>query len=123
MLSTQAWLEISHSLHLTKREIQIIQGVFDNAPEGVVAQSLTISEHTVHTHLNRIFKKLHVTTRTEMVLRIVEELFSLTLSQTGPLPPICRIGPMGGCALHPSMGPPTLQQRPASTDPKQIPQV
>ena len=98
MLSDLAWLEVARSLRLTKRELQIVQGVFDNLPKTGIARRLKISEHTVHTHLNRLFKKLAVTTRTDLVLRIMEQMISLTRSQTGTLPPICRQHQTGGCA-------------------------
>jgi DNA-binding CsgD family transcriptional regulator len=99
MLSDLAWLEVARSLRLTKRELQIVQGVFDNLPKTGIAGRFKISEHTVHTHLNRLFKKLAVTTRTDLVLCIMEQMISLTRSETGTLPPICRRH-AGGCCLH-----------------------
>ncbi|MFO1488695.1 MAG: helix-turn-helix transcriptional regulator [Verrucomicrobiota bacterium] len=100
MLSDHAWFEIARALGLTKRELQIVQSVFDNLPEAGIAKRFHISEHTVHTHLNRLFKKLTVTTRTELVLRIMEQMIGLTLSETGVLPPICHHHHAGGCCLH-----------------------
>lgn len=72
MLSEHAWTEIGCALGVTKREVQIIQAVFDNLPQKGIASRFAITEHTVHTHLNRLFKKLNVTTRTELVLRVME---------------------------------------------------
>jgi len=100
LLSELAWFEIARTLGLTKRELQIVQGVFDNLPETGIASRFQISEHTTHTHLNRLYKKLAVTTRTELVLRIMEQLISLTLSETDVLPPICPRHHTGGCSLH-----------------------
>ncbi len=100
LLSAHAWNEIGAKLRLTKREMQIVQSVFDNLSEAGIAKRLVISEHTVHTHLNRLFKKLTVSTRTELVLRIMEQMISLTLDKTGVLPPICRHHHSGGCCLH-----------------------
>lgn len=105
LLSERAWLEISHALGITKRELQMIQSIFDNLPEKDIAKRFSISEHTVHTHLNRLFKKLAVTTRTELVLRIMEQMIGITLSETGVLHPICRHHHAGGCCLH---NPPAL---------------
>ena len=109
LLTDHAWLEISHTLGLTKRELQIVQGVFDNLPKAGIAKRLKISGHTVHTHLNRLFKKLTVTTRTELVLRIVEQMITLTLSETGLLPPICRRHHSGACCLHNPPVPPSAK--------------
>jgi DNA-binding NarL/FixJ family response regulator len=69
MLSDHAWRAIASSLDITQRELQVVQGVFTNLPKEGIAQRLKISDHTTHTHLNRSFKKLNVTTRTELVLR------------------------------------------------------
>jgi DNA-binding CsgD family transcriptional regulator len=109
LLSTHAWHEIGTKLRLTKRELQIVQSVFDNLPETEIATRFRISGHTVHTHLNRLFKKLTVTSRTELVLRIVEQMIGLTLSETGVLPPICRRHNTSGCCLHNS---PALPAKP-----------
>ena len=100
MLSDHAWSEIAKALGITKREMQIIQGVFDNLTQKGIASRLNMNEHTVHTHLNRLFKKLNITTRTELVLRIIEQLVALTLAETGVLPPICPRHHSGACCLH-----------------------
>lgn len=100
MLSDHAWLEIAAALDITQRELQIIQAVFDNLTEERIANRFKISPHTVHMHLNRLFKKLTVTSRTELVLRIVEQMVTLTLSENAVLPPICPRHHTGACCLH-----------------------
>ena len=100
LLSDHAWLEIAGALKITKRELQIVQSVFDNQHEAEIAKRFKISPHTVHMHMNRLFKKLNVTTRTELVLRIVEQLVALTLSETAVLPPICPRHQSGKCGRH-----------------------
>ena len=100
LLTDHAWLEIARTLGITKRELQIVQGVFDNLTEERIAERFKISSHTVHMHLNRLFKKLTVTSRTELVLRIVEQMVTLTLSETAVLPPICPCHHTGRCCLH-----------------------
>lgn len=99
LLTDHAWFEIARALGITKRELQIVQCVFDNLPKTGIARRLGISGHTVHTHMNRLFKKLTVTTRTELVLRVVEQLIILTLADTGVLPPICPNHQKGNCCL------------------------
>jgi DNA-binding NarL/FixJ family response regulator len=101
LLNDHAWSEIARTLGLTRRELQIVQSVFDNLPEPGIAKRLRISEHTVHTHLNRLFKKLTVSTRTALVLRIIEQMMALTLSGTGSLPPICHRHHSATCGWHP----------------------
>ena len=100
LLTDHAWHEIGHTLEITRRELQIVQSVFDNLPEAGIAKKFKLSPHTVHMHLNRLFKKLNVTSRTELVLRIVEQLVTLTLSETAVLPPICPLHRTGDCCLH-----------------------
>lgn len=106
MLNDLAWLEIATALDITKRELQIVQSVFDNLHEVEIAKRFKISPHTVHMHLNRLFKKLNVTSRTELVLRIVEQMVTLTLSETAVLPPICPRQHSGDCCLHNPPAPP-----------------
>jgi DNA-binding CsgD family transcriptional regulator len=100
ILSDHAWSEIAKALRITTREVQIIQGVFDNLTQKGIASRLDMKEHTAHTHLNRLFKKLNTTTRTALVLRIVEQLIALTLAETGVLPPICPRHQRGACPLR-----------------------
>ena len=100
ILSDHAWSEIANALRITKREVQIIQGVFDNLTQSGIATRLNMNEHTAHTHLNRLFIKLTVTTRTELVLRVMEQMIALTLAETGVLPPICPRHQRGACPLR-----------------------
>lgn len=57
--------------NLTKRETEVV----DLLPEGHtnkgIAGLLGISEHTVETHLDRIFRKLDVQSRTEAACKYV----------------------------------------------------
>jgi len=50
---------------LTAREREVLQAVADGATNREVAGQLWISPHTVRTHLQHIFEKLDVRTRTE----------------------------------------------------------
>jgi DNA-binding CsgD family transcriptional regulator len=54
---------------LTERELQIIQLVAEGKINKQVADHLKISEWTVSTHLRRIFAKLRVRSRAEMVYK------------------------------------------------------
>jgi DNA-binding CsgD family transcriptional regulator len=100
LLSEVAWAEVARSLKLSAREVEIIQAVFDNLKEDAIAVNLGSSEHTIHTHLHRLFGKLRVTTRAQMVVRIVQELLILTLSEGSSLPSICRRRANGRCPMQ-----------------------
>jgi len=52
---------------LTKREKEVISSLLLGLPNKRISRSLHISEKTVKTHLNNIFKKMKVTNRTQVV--------------------------------------------------------
>jgi DNA-binding NarL/FixJ family response regulator len=100
MLSEQAWNEMARSLNLSGRELQIVQGVFDDSTELAIATNLGISRRTVCTHCERLYRKLRVTGRVKLVMRIMEELHALTISPEETLPPICRNWTARRCPLR-----------------------
>jgi DNA-binding CsgD family transcriptional regulator len=71
LLSEEQWAEATRVLHLSGRELQIVRGVFDNHKEAAIAADLGIAPRTVDTHLERLYRKLTVTTRVALVLRVV----------------------------------------------------
>jgi DNA-binding NarL/FixJ family response regulator len=54
---------------LTPREIEVLQLLAEGLPNKTIARQLGISEHTVKFHVNAIFGKLGVQSRTEAVVR------------------------------------------------------
>lgn len=114
MLTDHAWHEIARALDITQRELQIVQAVFDNQHEGDIARHFQLSPHTVHMHMNRLFKKLNITSRTELVLRIVEQMVALTLSETAVLPPICPRHHTSACCLHHNQPAPPAKPKPCT---------
>jgi ATP/maltotriose-dependent transcriptional regulator MalT len=71
-----AWKTIAQSLRISDRELQIIKGIFDDPKEFAIADELTISVHTIHTHLERLYRKLGVSSRVGLVLSILSEYLS-----------------------------------------------
>jgi DNA-binding NarL/FixJ family response regulator len=53
---------------LTGREEQVVALASDGLSNGEVARELNLSEHTVKKYLFRIFDKLGISTRVELVL-------------------------------------------------------
>ena len=53
---------------LTEREEQIVRLVAEGLPSGEIASRLKVSAHTVKNHLFRIYEKLGVSTRSELIL-------------------------------------------------------
>jgi DNA-binding NarL/FixJ family response regulator len=54
---------------LTPRELQVLQQLAEGSPNKTIAIKLDVSEHTVKFHINSIFRKLSVRSRTEAVVR------------------------------------------------------
>jgi DNA-binding NarL/FixJ family response regulator len=52
---------------LTKRELDVVQGVIDGLTNKEIASRLQLSEHTVKNYLFRLFDKLGVSNRAELV--------------------------------------------------------
>ena len=70
IFSENEWSHIAHSLRLSPREFQIVQQVFDGDKELTIAQNLKISSHTVHTYFGRLYRKLDVSNRCELIVRV-----------------------------------------------------
>jgi DNA-binding CsgD family transcriptional regulator len=76
ILPYDAWRVIANSLCISDRELQIVQGIFDDRQEFAIADELKISVHTVHTHLERLYRKLGISSRVGLVLSILSEYLS-----------------------------------------------
>jgi len=72
-----AWLRLADALTLSGRELQVVQGLFDGKTEARIGADLGISPRTVHTHLERLFRKLDVHDRVGLVVRIFATYLSL----------------------------------------------
>jgi len=102
MFPKQAWDEIARSLKLSGRELQIVKDVFDDRTEFAIAAHYGVSPHTVHTYCERLYRKLEVTDRVKLVLRITDEFLALTVASRSVLSPICATRAAGRCPLRPS---------------------
>jgi DNA-binding NarL/FixJ family response regulator len=96
----QAWNEIRRSLKLSDRELEIVRRTFDNEKEIIIAAELGIAPRTVHTHLERLHRKLEVTSRSELLVRIMQEFLTLTVCPDKNLPPVCANHATGRCPLR-----------------------
>ena len=72
------WHSLATALALSPRECGIVRSVFDGASEKDTARDLGLSPHTVHTYLWRIYRKLHVQSREELLVRVFAEFRSLS---------------------------------------------
>ena len=68
IVNSERWARLVSHLKLSPRERQIIECILGGADgEDVVARRLGISSHTVHTHVERLYRKLRVTSRSQLV--------------------------------------------------------
>ena len=64
------------SMHLSAREEQVLQLVSKGHSNKLIADKLDMNYETVCTHLKRVFKKLHVNSRTEAAIRYINSKMS-----------------------------------------------
>lgn len=76
-LPSQLWHSVGQSLRLSNRELQIVRGIFDGGSEASIARDLDLSSHTIHSHLDRLYRKLHVSNRCALAVRVFSEYLKL----------------------------------------------
>lgn len=76
-VSAGQWRTIARDLHMSARELQIGRRIFDGKNEATIARELGISTHTVHTYIRRLYRKLGVRDRCELLMRLFAEYVSL----------------------------------------------
>jgi DNA-binding NarL/FixJ family response regulator len=57
---------------LTKREVEILVNIFNGLKNAEIAEKLFVSEITVKKHLQHIFEKIGVSSRTALIRKTVE---------------------------------------------------
>jgi DNA-binding CsgD family transcriptional regulator len=73
LVSTGKWRCLADSLRLSPREVQVVKGVFRDNKDESIAADLGISPHTVGTYLQRIYTKLRVGSRPQLIVRVMAE--------------------------------------------------
>ncbi len=69
------------ALRLSRREVQVVQGVFEDRKEESIAHELGISPHTVNTYFQRLYSKLRVSSRPQLIVRVMAEYLKMASSQ------------------------------------------
>jgi DNA-binding CsgD family transcriptional regulator len=91
---------LSDRLHLSRREGQIVSRILSACKEPDIARELGISPHTLRTHVERLYRKLHVVSRMELAVRLYESYLSLTCERGSPFPPLCAHRTANGCPFR-----------------------
>lgn len=84
-LTDREWQSISESLRPSTRQSQITRRILKGQKEAQIAEALGISTHTLHKYLMRLYRKLDVGDRCELVLRVFAAYVSAKNRETcGP---------------------------------------
>ena len=71
VIHRKRWRPLSRALDaLTSREREVLEALADGDTNAQIAKKLWISRHTVRSHVEHIFEKLDVRTRTEAAARV-----------------------------------------------------
>ena len=70
--TTQKLQEKIDSYQLSERELEVLRFYAAGKQRNEMAQQLAISEHTVKSHLRRIFKKLKIKNRAQAIKKVIE---------------------------------------------------
>lgn len=76
LLSVEEWLTVARLLQLSGRERSVAILVFEGKSRSQIARELSCSPETVRVYIDRLFEKLNVHDRVELVLRIVRVHFT-----------------------------------------------
>ena len=71
VFSAQEWDELMKALLLSPRQIEIAQRVLEGQSDKQIAIDLRMAVATVRTHLGRLFTRLDVRNRNELILLLI----------------------------------------------------
>ena len=79
LLNERSWAAIGSSLGCSRRELEILTSLIEDRlhTEDQIGRALGISPHTVHTHLERLYKKVGVASRAHLIVRVFAEYVQL----------------------------------------------
>jgi DNA-binding CsgD family transcriptional regulator len=81
LLPCDVWSQLRDSLKLSARELQIVQGIFEDQKQESIASALSISPHSVNTYIQRIYAKLSIGSRPQLIVRVMSEYLAFVASQ------------------------------------------
>jgi len=64
------WDRLTETLGLSPQQARIVELILRGAGDKQIAAALGLSKHTVRTYLNRIFSRLGVSDRLELVIHV-----------------------------------------------------
>ena len=85
-IGAESWERLAVKLDLSRRQLEITRCIFDGLSEPAIGSLLGVAGSTVHTHLDRLYRKLQVHGRCELVVAIFISYVSLGGVDSRPRP-------------------------------------
>lgn len=89
LFSEQEWTQLKQHLHLPPRQAEIARHIMCGKSDKQIASAMGISITTVRTHVSRLFRKLDLNDRMELMLHVFACLrqYDATHRRRGSAPP------------------------------------
>lgn len=72
-----SWRTLADQLGLSAREGETVEAIFDGLGEKEMASRMGISMHTVRTHMKRLYRKVGVHSRGQLLTLVVRQALEL----------------------------------------------
>ncbi|MHC4983052.1 MAG: response regulator transcription factor [Planctomycetota bacterium] len=73
LVTAGAWSEMADGLGMSPRQNQIARCLFRGLGDKQIAQELGVAVPTIRTHISRLFTKLDVADRVELILFLMQQ--------------------------------------------------
>ena len=70
LIPDSRWRGFLHELRLSDREAEVLRGILEDERVAQIAERLEISPFTVDTYRERLFRKMHVSSTTQLVAAV-----------------------------------------------------
>jgi DNA-binding CsgD family transcriptional regulator len=70
LFTPEEWRKLQTTLSVSERQLEVLKCIFDDHVGAGMAGMLGISEHTVHTHLERLYRRMHVSSRGQLMVKV-----------------------------------------------------
>ncbi len=75
LITPKQWRYIQRRCQISPRELQVAMLICRGFTNEEIAKNLRIKPATVKTHLRNIYRRIHVRTKIQMLLKFVEQLY------------------------------------------------
>lgn len=75
LITPKQWRYIQRRCHISPRELQVAMLICRGFTNEEIAKTLRIKPATVKTHIRNVYRRIHVRTKIQMLLKFVEQLY------------------------------------------------